>query len=176
MKQTLKLMIACLMAVSLVACSNAKPAEEKPAEETAAEQTPDAEEIEHVTTPEEEEYLNPNPDDAIKYLGTWVCGRATIEIAQYGEPYEVQVTWGNTAAETTFYKYDCYFDGKSLVNDGSGEKKDIVFDEQGNEKEVKNVLEDCAAVFTIQEDGTLIWQEFKEDAARDMVFERIEKG
>lgn len=110
------------------------------------------------------------------FTGRWVCGRAMIEITETdGEmPYNVMITWSSSAAEHTEWVYDCYFDGEALVSNETGTKTTIVFNEKGEVASSDEEFNDGAVRLTVNDSGMLVWEEFKEDAGKDMEFEKID--
>lgn len=186
---------ACLLAISLAACSSGGAAEaesaassaaseqaesvvseqaESAAEETA-EESEAVSEAEEAAEPEEDPYADPDPAVAAQYPGTWVCGRASMTIeASEDDTYMVFIDWGGSVSEVSHWEYTCYFDGVSLVDDGRGVREEITYSEDGEVVNSEIAYSDGAATFTIKENGMLIWKEFKEDAAADMEFERVE--
>ena len=110
------------------------------------------------------------------YLGTWVCGRATIEITDEHPGYRVAISWGSSAAENTEWNYYCPYeltDGK-LVSEPTGTKTDLTYREDGEVEKSVVGYEDGQATFAIGEDGKLTWADAKENAGEDMAFERAE--
>lgn len=115
-------------------------------------------------------------EDAEQFPGRWVCGRAMIEITETdGEmPYNVLITWSNTAAEHAEWVYDCYYDGEALVSNETGTKTTIVFNEKGEVTSSDEEFNDGAVRLTVNENGMLVWEDFKEDAGKDMEFEKAD--
>ena len=111
-----------------------------------------------------------------QFLGRWVCGRAVIEVteADGDMPYNVMITWSNTAAEHTEWVYDCYYDGEALVSNETGTKTTIVFNEKGEVTSSDEAFNDGAVRLSVNDKGMLVWEEFKEDAGKDMEFEKID--
>jgi len=110
------------------------------------------------------------------YLGTWVCGRATIVISDEHPGYRIEITWGNTAAEVTTWSYYCPYaltDGK-LVSEPTGVKTDLTYGEDGEVTQSVTGYEDGQATFSIGADDRLTWDDAKENAGADMAFERGE--
>ena len=114
--------------------------------------------------------------EGAQFLGRWVCGRAMIEVteADGDMPYNVMITWSNTAAEHTEWVYDCYYDGEALVSNETGTKTTIVFNEKGEVTSSDEAFNDGAVRLSVNDKGMLVWEEFKEDAGKDMEFEKID--
>lgn len=110
------------------------------------------------------------------YLGTWDCGRCTIVIKDEHPGYRVEISWGNSAAETSEWNYYCPYelvDG-SLVSEPTGVMMDVTYGEDGEVAESITKYEDGQATFTLGSDGKLTWTDAKENAGEDMAFERTE--
>ncbi len=105
-----------------------------------------------------------------EFEGIWESDRVTLEIKRDGEDFSCIVGWPDGAKERTVWTYTCYFDGNDLVSNETGVKSVIRWDENDNDSE-EILFEDGAAVFSIGEDGKLTWQDFKEDAGKDLVFD-----
>ncbi len=122
------------------------------------------------------------PHEIEEYYGIWECGRASITIdGSVDEDTEdgndfllVKIHWGNTYADAEQWVYECTFDQVSLVDDGRGTEYNIVFsDVEGEPETVTVVAEDLAASFTINDDGTLTWKDFRNDVADGMRFVKV---
>ena len=115
------------------------------------------------------------PDPAGEaYVGTWGCGRASIVIAPEDAGYKVNVIWGDSASQSVEWNYACLVDPEtgSLVDEGMGVKEIVTYAEDGEIAAVEELYTDGIAVFTIDGNGDLIWDDLKENAAEDMAFER----
>ena len=114
----------------------------------------------------------PDPDN---YSGVWVCDRASIEINWEEEGYRVYIEWGSSAWETTIWEYSCFYheEDNTLVSMPFGRRLEEVYTEGSDDPTVTEVYDDGQATFSLNEEGCLIWQDEKEDAGKDMHFERI---
>ena len=113
---------------------------------------------------------------AESYVGTWVSGRASLEISVVDDHYKCAVTWGSSAAESSQWDYEpCLYDGASLICEGLGVKKNAVYNEDGSVKSSEEEFSDGSASFSIGGDGKLTWIDFKVYPEEDsLVFERAE--
>ncbi|MBQ6047762.1 MAG: hypothetical protein IJL40_00270 [Oscillospiraceae bacterium] len=103
------------------------------------------------------------------YIATWECGDLfEIEIAKVDTGYRVVVKSDDERNQTVF-AYDCYFDGESLVSNETGEKFDLLLDDDELISST-TVWSDGATALTIESDGTLTWREFKEDTGKGLSF------
>ena len=123
----------------------------------------------------EEEKLPPMPEEAAVYEGTWVCDRASIEIIWEEEGFRVFISWGSSASETSEWEYSCYYDAetKSLEAMPTGIHTDNVYGEDGEIVSSTVIYDDGEATFTLDGEGHLLWNDVKEDAGKDMLFERL---
>ena len=110
------------------------------------------------------------------YVGTWVSGRASLEISAVDDHYKCSVTWGASVDESAQWDYEpCLYDGESLTCEGLGVKKDVVYNEDGSVKSSEEEFSDGSASFTIGDDGKLTWIDFKVYPEEEgLVFERAE--
>ena len=114
----------------------------------------------------------PDPDN---YSGVWQCDRASIEINWEEEGYRVFIEWSSSALEHTEWQYSCFYheEDNTLVSMPFGLKTDVVYTEGSDEPAYTDIYDDGQATFSLDEDGRLIWQDEKEDAGKDMHFERV---
>lgn len=123
---------------------------------------------------EEEPVLQdaPDPDN---YSGVWQCDRATAEIVWEEEGYRILIEWGSSAWESTTWEYSCYYheDDNTLVSMPFGIRTELVYTEGSELPEYTVVYDDGEAVFSLDEEGHLIWTDLKENMGEDMQFEWI---
>ena len=108
--------------------------------------------------------------DGDAFLGTWACGRATIEITAEDDDYHVEIDWADSASEEYHWEYDCEYDASSDSLVGEGTLTDRVYGEDGEVESEEELYDDGAAEFTINDEGGLLWDDWEEQAAEDMVF------
>ena len=110
------------------------------------------------------------------YPGEWVSSRATMEIVADGDGYDVAIHWGSSYCESAEWVYeDCLYDEVSggLSSFEVGVKTDVTYGENGDVVESREVYNDGAATFIINEEGKLVWTDFKETPGENEVtFER----
>ena len=108
------------------------------------------------------------------YPGTYVCGRAVINIKRDGQFYDVNITWSNTAAEHTEWSYVCYYDqgSGSLIAIDNGSKETVGFNEKGSVEYSYTEYTDGSAQFMLDGDE-LFWEDLEEAAGSGMVFEQV---
>ena len=145
----MKKLILVLTAIALMMACTAVLAEEEPAIQEA-----------------------PDPDN---YSGVWQCDRASIEIVWEEEGYRILIHWGSSAWECTEWEYSCYYheDDNTLVSMPFGIRKELVYSDDNELPEITVVYEDGDAVFSLDEEGHLIWTDLKENMGKDMQFEWI---
>ena len=116
------------------------------------------------------------PEAAAVFSGSWVCGRASIDMDWEEEGFRVFISWSSSASEVTEWEYSCLYqaDDNSLAAMPTGIRTDVVYGDDGEVASYQTVYEDGDAVFTLDEDGFLLWKDLKEDAGKDMRFEHVE--
>lgn len=112
-------------------------------------------------------------DPGDKYVGDWMCERASIYIDEDDGVYNVFITWGSSAFEEVYWEYTCTFDSATGALKGTGQKSNETYDDDGEVVSSAVEYTDGSATFTIDGDA-LIWDDAKEDAAQGMRFERVE--
>ena len=113
----------------------------------------------------------PSPDP---YSGIWQCDRATAEIVWEEEGYRVLIHWGSSAWEATEWEYSCDYreEDHTMVSMPSGVRTELVFNDAGEQTSFTVVYEDGEAVFSLDGEGCLIWQDKKDNAGEGMRFVR----
>ena len=108
------------------------------------------------------------------YEGVWFCGRAEIRMIRANMGYEAVITWPASYAEHHAWEYSLLYDAASdsLVDEGTGVKSVTIFDESGSEASYTEDYTDGTAHFRFNGSGKLIWEDAKEDAGKDMEFEK----
>ncbi len=115
------------------------------------------------------------PAEAAAYEGVWQCDRATIAMYWEEEGFKVLITWGSSAWEHTEWEYSClYHDGNNtVVSMPFGTRTEIVYNENGELVSSTEVYDDGEAIFSLDEEGNLIWLDEKENAGKGMRFEKL---
>ncbi len=113
------------------------------------------------------------PEDAFE--GIWGCGRATMTIESLDDVIYVTVMWGNSASESARWEYACDYDAENdcLVSQPDGVLAYVTFGEDGEIAAEEQVYDNGEAVFRIDDEGFLIWEDKVENAAEDMRFEKV---
>jgi len=106
-----------------------------------------------------------------EFLGSWLYGRTTVEIARSDSGFLCSVSWADSAFALGRWVYDCQFDGVSLVADGTGVKRALTFGDEGQVLSDEVVYTDGSAAFLLTEDGKLLWSDYEEDAGSGMELE-----
>ena len=119
-----------------------------------------------------EEYM---PAEAAAFEGVWQCDRATIAMDWEEEGFKVLITWGSSAWEHTEWEYSCFYhdEDHTLVSMPFGTRTEVVYDENGEQTSATEVYNDGEAVFSLDEEGKLIWLDEKENAGDGMRFEKL---
>lgn len=109
----------------------------------------------------------------MNFIGPYVCDRAKMLIEADGDSgAKVTVTWGGSASETAQWEMTGPFDTDELrIEYHDCVKKDITYDEDGNEKSSEEVYTGGHGFIFFGENGTLTWQDDIEHVADNMTFE-----
>ena len=112
------------------------------------------------------------------YEGTWVGGRATLVIEDLDDVITCTIHWGGSASEAAEWVYEgCMYDevtgGLSTLE--TGVKREVTYAEGGEVASAEVIYEDGAASFVINDEGKLVWTDYKETPGEnEVVFERQE--
>lgn len=121
------------------------------------------------------EQTNGRVTQASAFEGIWVCGRSTIEIEPRGNQYRCTVTWPDSAAKVFEWSYNTVYDNGALIDNGNGTKTAVTYADNGSVKESSVEYRDGSVKFTINANDKLLWSDAKEDAGKDMEYERTSK-
>ena len=110
--------------------------------------------------------------EASAFLGEWVCGRADIVITEEGDAYRAFITWSNNYESRAEWDYTCVYDDMDKVMRCTGTMSNVTYADDGISTDVEVLYEDGEAELSI-EDGKLLWNDMKENAADGMTFERV---
>ena len=106
------------------------------------------------------------------YTGSWICGRAIIEISYESDGlYQAKVSWSSSAAAHVIWDYPLTLDNGKLVCNGNGKKTFVEFKEGETEATETVEYTDGSAEFIINGDH-LSWNNFNEHDADNMIFEK----
>ena len=123
-----------------------------------------------------EENEMPMPEEAGVYSGTWMCDRAVITMDWEEEGFRVLIRWGSSAWEQTEWEYSCYYheDVGTLVSMPFGIRTDYRYNEAGEVVSAEEIYNDGEAVFSLDEEGYLLWMDARENAGEGLKFVRVE--
>ena len=115
------------------------------------------------------------PAEAAAYEGVWQCDRATVSMYWEEEGFRVLITWGSSAWEHTEWQYSCYYhdEDNTVVAVPFGTRTDIVYGDDGELVSATEIYNDGEAVFSLDAEGYLTWQDRKENAGEGMRFEKL---
>lgn len=112
--------------------------------------------------------------EAADYLGVWGVGRCSAVISREGDGYLVEIQWASSAAEGSRWTYHCTYDNDAGIlfsnSRSNGTRTDYVYTEDGSLTN-KEIYNDGSAIFILR-NGTLTWQNQKEDSVEDLEFLR----
>ncbi|MBQ8928410.1 MAG: hypothetical protein IJ055_09100 [Oscillospiraceae bacterium] len=105
-----------------------------------------------------------------EFVGTWGCGRATLEITQQTDTdFHATIWWSDSAAAHVEWEYPLtYRDGK-LVCTGSASKTYVEYASPDAEPEKTVEYTDGSGEFSMQGAG-VVWNDLTEHSGNDMVF------
>ena len=115
------------------------------------------------------------PAGAAAFEGVWQCDRATIAMYWEEEGFKVLITWGSSAWEHSEWEYSCYYheEDNTVVSMPFGTRTEYVYGDNGELLSATEAYNDGEAVFSLDEEGKLIWLDEKENAGDGMRFEKI---
>lgn len=122
-----------------------------------------------------DENEKPMPAEAAAFDGVWQCGRVVIAMYWEEEGFKVLIAWGSSAWEQSEWEYSCYYhsEDNTVVSVPFGTRKEVVFNDSGEIVSMTEKYNDGKAVFSLDGEGKLIWQDQKENAGEGMRFEKI---
>ena len=127
------------------------------------------------TPAQDDEASEPMPREAAAFEGVWQCGRTTV--AMYWEEigFKVLISQSGSAWEQTEWEYSCFWhaENNTVVSMPFGTRTAYVYGEDGEIASVTEAYSDGIAVFLLDADGCLVWQDEKENAGAGMRFEKI---
>ena len=109
------------------------------------------------------------------FEGVWGSGRATLIIESLDDVLYCTVFWGSSAWEVARWEYaDCVYDVQNdcLVSGPDGVLTNLTYGEDGEIASEEQIYDNGEAVFRIDDDGYLLWEDKVENAAEGMRFER----
>ena len=123
----------------------------------------------------EEAYETAMPEAAAAFEGTWQCGRLTAAVDWEEEGFRVLIIRHAGASEQTEWEYSCYYheDDDTAVSLPFGIRTEVVLGEDGGIASFTEVYNDGEAVFSLDADGHLLWQDLKENEGEGLRFEKI---
>ncbi len=112
--------------------------------------------------------------EAADYLGVWGAGRCSAVISREGDGYLVEIQWASSATEGSRWTYHCTYDNDAAIlfsnSRSNGTRTDYAYTADGSLTN-KEIYNDGSAIFILR-NGTLTWQNQKEDSIGDMEFIR----
>ena len=115
-------------------------------------------------------------DRSKDFVGDWidsVSERATMKITSNdGVYFDVEINWADSAADSTQWRMTGTYDpNENAIEYNSGQKISITDPELSGDVKNELVYEDGSGLLKL-EDGKLLWQDDKEEAAERTAFER----
>ena len=112
----------------------------------------------------------PMPAEAAAFEGEWQCDRATAELIWEEEGFKVLI-----AREYTEWEYSCFYheEDNTVISMPFGTRKEFAYNGDGEITSITEVYDDGEAVFSLDAEGYLLWQDEKENAGEGMRFEKL---
>ena len=108
------------------------------------------------------------------YVGEWNDERVSILIEETMEDYHVVISGSGGAYSGAYWAYTCDYDAEtdSLVSNGEvATKVEYTYSEDGEDYNEELIYEDGEAVFSLNDEGLLVWDDKKENAGEGRTFE-----
>lgn len=106
------------------------------------------------------------------FEGNWICDRASITILWSDERYEVEIEWADSAWVTHRWSLIGAYNAKDNTIEANGMETVWTYDDNGAFVSSEDVNpEGCSAVFSLNQDGKLVWQDDQVPHAAGMAFE-----
>ena len=108
------------------------------------------------------------------YEGEWTAGRAALTIEDLDDVITCTIRWGGSAFDEAVWEYACVYDEAAggLSAPESGVKSIVTYGEGGEGLSTEVEYDDGAATFVIDDAGSLVWTNIKEDSV-EMLFEKV---
>ena len=134
----------------------------------------DAEEAIEESFENYEEESEPAPDPDL-FSGTWLCDKYAVEIDWEEIGYRILISLANTPSDFTEWEYSGFYDEskQTITTMPFGMRTEVVYNEDGVAESWNTVYEDGSAIFTLDEDGNLIWTDEKENAGEGLAFVKV---
>ena len=127
-----------------------------------------------VSLAEEKTESTVNPEAIGLYSSEWTDGYTSVKIYAEEDHWHV---WITSADGTVKWDYDCLYDEeqKTLVSIDGAEniKTEITINEEGSEIDWAEIYNNGKAVFSLNEEGKLIWKDEIKDEGAGFAFEKI---
>lgn len=107
------------------------------------------------------------------YIGTWYwySGRPTVEVTKENKDYKIFVSWGSSAFETSEWNYKCNFNEETTEMECEGSRVDLIY--KSEDDKIENIIyKNGKAIFAINSEGKMTWNDKKENAGEDVVLEK----
>ena len=104
------------------------------------------------------------------FVGTWGCGRATLEITQVDDTmFEAHIFWSDSAAAHVEWDYLLTYEDGALVCNGGAAKRYVEYTSPDTDPTVTIEYTNGSGRFEMQGAG-VIWYDLTEHSADDMLF------
>ena len=106
------------------------------------------------------------------FSGSWICGRAILEISYKGDgEFRAQVTWSSSATAHSIWVYPLTLDNGKLVCNGKGTLCHTELENADSEPNETVEFTNGSAEFSMK-GNHLFWNDLNKHCADDMLFEK----
>ena len=114
------------------------------------------------------------PEEVKMFSSMWVDDFMSVRAVAVGDQWQISInTWGGSVG----WEYVCLYDGEQKVLRTDPEEQNVktisTVDDSGSVIDSNVMYTDGAAVFSLDEQGHLVWQDAKEDVGAGHAFEKI---
>ena len=164
MKKQKLIFIICSLALTLVACEG----------KGGNAPEPETDDTVNISDSEEDDMPGMADPHAAEYVGLWSCGDYNIWISAEDQGIKAKVEYKQDGYNYTTWNFACLYEEEtsSFTDPGYGVKTISSYDEDGEltSDEIVSDKEGCR--LTIDKKGFLTWQNFNEETATDLKFEK----
>ena len=113
--------------------------------------------------------------ESLVFQSDWVAGNFKLDAVAEDGGFRVMIVRSDSLTERTVWEYSPLYSSEtaSLADSGFGSKLHETLDLYGEVTDTTVEHEDGAAVFSLDENGHLVWKDEKEDAGKGLEFVKI---
>ena len=109
------------------------------------------------------------------FVSLWSGDGGDVQVRRAGDRFDVEIELYDCGVESIRYRYSCIYNREkgTLEDPGTGIKTVQVYDEKTDEETVRTEYQDGSAVFWIENDAVLYWEEQKEGTGNILSFRKM---